>query len=112
MIKPVSEFIHSKEIDTIQKLNLLLLLYQNPETQGTIRCFAERLHLRDIPLLEKIIRELAAKKVITFSGQHYSLADDPDLKASLQHLTILYEHPLTRQSLLAQIQAGGQNGFN
>ena len=105
------EFIRSKKIDSIQKLNLLLFLDKNPDTQGTSHCFARKLHLGDIRLVEEIIEELKDKGVIKYAGQHYFLADNPEIKTSLKHLAKSFEHPLMRQTLLKQIQSGADNGI-
>lgn len=111
MNKTTAEFIRSKKIDSIQKLNLLLFLHRNPDAQGTSRCFAEKLYLGDTRLVEKSISELTDKGIINYTGQHYFLADTPEVKTSLQDLARSFEHPLIRQALLAQIQSGGQNGI-
>ena len=110
MNNATSEFVRSKKIDSIQKLNLLLFLHQNPETHGTSRYFAEKLYLGDTRLVDTIIRELADHGVINDAGQHYYLADTLDIKSSLQHLANSFEYPLSRQSLLAHVQAGDHNG--
>lgn len=111
MNKVISDFIRSKKIDSIHKLNLLLFLYRNPDTQGTGRCFAEKLYLGDVRLVEKMIQELADKGVINYAGQQYFLVDTPEIKTSLHHLASTYEQPLTRQTLLAQIQSGDRHGL-
>ena len=108
MNETISEFIRAKKIDSIYKLNLLLFLHQNPDVQGTSRCFAEKLYLGDIRLVDKVVAELADRGVINYSGQHYFLANTPEIKVPLQHLAHSYEHPLSRQTLLKRIQAGGQ----
>jgi hypothetical protein len=109
MNKTVSEFIHSKKINSIPKLNLLLFLYRNPKIEGTSHCFAEQLYLGDVGLVEGVIRELIDKGVIKSMDQRYFLVDAPEIKSSLQDLATSFEHPLTRQTLLAQIQSGGRN---
>jgi hypothetical protein len=110
MNQSISDFIRSRKIDSIQKLNLLLFLYQNPGTQGTSRYFAKKLYLGDTRLVETIIRELTDRGVINDAGQHYFLADTPDIKSSLYLLANSFEYPLTRQKLLAQVQSGDHNG--
>lgn len=111
MNKTISDFIRSKKIDSIHKLNLLLFLYQNPHVHGTSNCFAEKLYLGDTRFVEKIIKELTEKGVISYANQHYFLADTPEIKTSLQDLARSFEHPLNRQTLLKQIQSGGYNGL-
>ena len=108
MNKIAAEFIRAKNIDSIYKLNLLLFLYRNPNVQGTSHCFAKKLYLGDIGLVEKVVAELANEGVINHSGQHYFLAKTPEIVTPLQHLVHTYEYPLSRQALLKQIQAGGQ----
>ena len=109
MNKAISEFIRSKNIDTIQKLNLLLFLYKNPDVKGTSHCFAEKLHLGDIRLVEEMIKDLADRGVVNYVGQRYFLVDNPEIKTSLKNLARSFEHPLKRQALLKQIQAGVGN---
>jgi hypothetical protein len=109
--KVISEFIRSKNIDSIQKLNLLLFLYKNPDAQGTSHCFAKNLHLGDIRLVEEMIKDLADKGVINYVGQHYFLVDNPEIKTTLKNLARSFEQPLSRQVLLNQIQTGAGNGI-
>jgi hypothetical protein len=107
----ISNFIRSKNIDSIPKLNLLLFLYKNPGIQGTSRCFAKKLHLGDIRLVEEMIKDLADRGVINYVGQRYFLVDNPEIKTSLKNLARSFEHPLNRQILLKQIQSGVGNGI-
>ncbi len=107
----VSEFIRSKNINSIQKLNLLLFFDRHPEAQGTSRWFTKKLYLGDLQLMEENIKELKDEGVIRYDCQHYCLADCPEIRTFVRHLARSFDHPLTRQTLLAEIQSGERNGI-
>ena len=109
MDRTVLDLVRSKNIDSIQKLNLLLFFHKNPSVRGTSERIAEKLHLGDTRLVETMIEELADEGLIHVAGQHLTLADTPETRKLLQGLAHSYDHPLTRQALLKQIQAGYLN---
>ncbi len=104
-MKPIiTNFIHTKQIDSFQKLNFLLFLQQHPETLGTSQEFAQRLYLGDTLLVENIIGDLQKAGLLVRNKQRWQLSDKPDIKANLQHLAREFENPLARQELLAQVK--------
>ncbi len=112
MNETVLELVRAKNIDSVQKLNLLLFFHKNPEVRGTSHCIAKKLHLGDTRLVETMVEELADEGVISVTGQHLTLANTPEIKTFLRNLAHSYEQPLTRQTLLKQIQAGDLNELN
>lgn len=97
-------YLRAKNIDSFQKLRLLLLLHQNPHWRGTSQELAARLHLGDMRLMETIITDLYQAGLIDQIGNQYKLPDEPELRSQLQYLAHAFEHPLTRQKLLKQVK--------
>lgn len=99
----VTDFVRTKQIDSFQKLRFLLFLQENPETQGTCQEFAERLHLGDTLLLERIIADLYRADLLIKVNQRWQLATQKIGENSLNELAKSFECPLQRQELLAQV---------
>jgi hypothetical protein len=106
MNEQLQEFIQTKQIDSVPKLNLLLFLHRNPDLKATTHDFAEGLYLGDTVLLERIIADLQAAGVVHRSGDRYHLPDQAEVKLCLQHLAESFEHPLIRQHLLDRVRPG------
>jgi hypothetical protein len=100
MDEQVINFIRVRQIDSFQKLRLLLLLYQRPGLVGTSQEFANQLHLGDVSLLEQIINDLQAAGLLDCIEGRYRLREGPGIKLALQHLAKSFENPVTRQQLL------------
>ena len=104
MNEMVNNYIRTKNIDSFQKLRLLLFLHQHPQVKATSQEFAHRLHLGDTSLIENIITDLHRAGLINQVGNHYHLPDEPEVRSQLQHLARAFEHPLTRQELLKHVK--------
>ncbi len=104
MNEMVNNYIRTKNIDSFQKLRLLLFLHQHPHLKGTSQELAARLHLGDTSLIENIITDLHQAGLINQVGNHYQLPDEPELRSQLQHLAHAFEHPVTRQELLKHVK--------
>jgi hypothetical protein len=104
MNETVHNYIRTKNIDSFQKLRLLLFLHQNPQLQGTSQELAHRLHLGDTLLIESIIADLQQAGLIDRVDNQYRLPDEPEIRSQLQYLAHAFEHPLTRQELLKQVK--------
>jgi hypothetical protein len=97
-------YLRTKNIDSFQKLRLLLLLHQNPHWRGTSQELAQRLHLGDTSLIESIIADLHQAGLIDQVDNQYKLPDEPEIRSQLQYLARAFEHPLIRQELLKQVK--------
>ena len=102
MNKGISQDIYSKQIDSYQKLHLLLFLYQHPEMKGTYQEFAERLYFGDTVLLAKILADLQLVGLVEQVDRRYKLCNKPAAKAYLQRLARAFDDPLTRQEILSR----------
>lgn len=100
----VNTYIRTNNIDSFQKLRLLLFLHQHPHVKATSQEFANRLHLGDTLLIENIITDLHQAGLIDQVDNRYKLPDKPEVRSQLQHLARAFEHPLTRQELLKQVK--------
>ena len=103
MNEKIIEFLTAKQIDSFQKLRLLLFLMQHPDLRGTCNDLANRLYLGDIQLLERMTADLSSVGLLTKTETAWKLCDEPETRANLGHLSKLYDSPLTRQDLLASV---------
>ncbi|MBE7552806.1 MAG: hypothetical protein HS126_17180 [Anaerolineales bacterium] len=104
MNETIYTYLRTKNIDSFQKLRLLLLLHQNPHWRGTSQELAQRLHLGDTSLIESIIADLHQAGLIDQVDNQYKLPDEPEIRSQLQYLARAFEHPLVRQELLKQVK--------
>ncbi len=106
----VNDSVRSRGIDSFQKLRFLLFFHQNPTLKGTSHELAERLFFGDVWRLQEILAELQATGLVECVDNCYRLRDRREVREELQHLARAFDHPLTRQSLLDQVQrkAGGR----
>ncbi|GIK37390.1 MAG: hypothetical protein BroJett011_12230 [Chloroflexota bacterium] len=100
----IADFIQVKRIDSFQKLRLLLFLYQRPEVTKSLQQLAERLYLGHLPLLERMINDLRLVGLVERVESRYQLADDPQVRSYLKVLAEMFDDPLARQQILAQVQ--------
>jgi hypothetical protein len=106
----IGNFLHTRQINSFQKLRILLVMDQDPHRVGTYHQWAKWLYLGDTPLLEQILEELQQVGLITYEQGHWTLADEAEIKPSLKALGKLFNDPLTRQQLLQQVSRLG-SGF-
>jgi hypothetical protein len=99
----ILNFIQTKQIDSFQKLRFLLFLAQHPELKVTFHDLSLRLCLGDVRLLEKIVADLTAVGLLIGSEPSWQLCDEPEIRASLGHLSRLFDSPTSRQDLLARV---------
>ena len=100
----LTSFILVENINSFQKLHIVLSLYERLSRPGTFQEIAKRFHFGDLSLLEKIISELQGVGLLTCIENRYQLSTDPDLTQYLQHLVSAFADPLTRQAILEQVQ--------
>ena len=96
-------FVRRRGIRSFQELRLLLFLWQHPEFVGTYQQFCQCLYLGDCPLLEETINHLHDHGLVQCCEGCYKLTDQVEIKTGLERLARAFEHPLTRQRLLAEI---------
>jgi len=104
MNEAVHHYIRAKNIDSFQKLRLLLFLYQNPRLKVTSQELVHWLHLGDTLLIETLLADLHQAGLVIQIGIYYQLADEPEVKLHLQQLASAFEHPVMRQELLKQVK--------
>lgn len=103
-------FLSVKKIDSYQKLRLLLFLHNRPELTGTLTDLAQWLHLGDTVLLERIITDLEAVKLVIQANNHYALSSDPAVQHHLHKLAAAYEDPITRQDIIQHVNGKSSPG--
>lgn len=99
----VGHYLREKQIDSFQKLRLLLFMYQHPEVNGSIPELADRMYLGDTHLLATVLLELHKTGLLERSEQGYRLRNEPDVTGFLQNLARAFEHPLSRVEILNQL---------
>jgi hypothetical protein len=104
MMSDVARFIQVRHIDSFQKLQLLIFLYQHPESNWTSQQMAEGLYLGDVPWLEEMIADLQAAGLIDCTANRCQLSDDACVNSCLQRLAKLCEDPLARQEILESVR--------
>lgn len=104
MDESVIRFIHDKHIDSVQKLFLLLYLYQHPRMQKTGQEFGWQLYLGFTPQVEKMITDLHAVGLVDHVNNCYKLCNESQVKTCLQRLAQAFDDPLVRQQMLKQIK--------
>jgi hypothetical protein len=100
----IAEFIQARHIDSFQKLQLLLFLYQHPESAWTSQQMAERLYLGDVSLLEEMTADLQVAGLIDCAGNRCKVRDEAGVRERLQHLVKTCENPLARQEILDHVR--------
>lgn len=100
----LTSFIMVENINSYQKLYLLLFFYEHLSVTGTGPEIARRLHLADSQLVINLLTELEEEGLLTRSGNRYRLSPDPFVRLYLHHLTRAFADPLARQDILAKVQ--------
>ena len=103
MNERITNFLQARQIDSFQKLRILLFMGQNPQRVGTAQQWAEWLYLGDKPFLEKLLRELQQVGLVNCGPGGCMLAPEPEIKTSLKALGKLFNDPLARQTLLRHV---------
>lgn len=105
----IADFIEVKQIDSFQKLRLLLFLYQRPEVAKSLQQLAERLYLGHLPLLERILNDLRLAGLVERVGSHYQLSADPQVGSEgqlavgeMMSLTLSVDHRIADGAIAAQ----------
>jgi hypothetical protein len=103
-----ARFIQARQIDSLQKLHLLLFLYQHPESSWTSQQMAERLFLANEPWLEEMIYELQAAGLVDCTRHGCKARDEAGLRERLRCLVETCENPLARQEILNWVRHSGR----
>ena len=99
----ITDFLHSRQINSFQKLRILLFMAQHPHRLGTSQQWAEWLYLGDSFFLEKILRELRQVGLINCRPEGCTLANEAEIKTHLKALGRIFNDPLARQTLLQHV---------
>lgn len=99
----VGDFIRARQIDSVQKLYVLLFLYQHPKLVGTSQQLANQLYLGHLTLVEEILNGLYEAGLVERVGSRYKLCNDSEVAECLQFLAEAARNPVARQDLLTQI---------
>ena len=99
----MTNFLRVRQIDSFQKLRILLFMAQHPQRVGTSQQWAEWLYLGDTFFLEKILRELRQVGLVNWRPEGCTLANEAEIKPHLKALGRIFNDPLARQTLLQQV---------
>lgn len=100
----IGRFIQTRQIDSYQKLRVLIFFYNHADSSWTNSQIAERLYLGDGPLVEKIVADLQAAGLVDCAARRCRLRNEVGLGLKLQHLVKTCENPLARQKILDRIR--------
>lgn len=100
----IFHFIRANQIDSFQKLRLLLFLYRHPGLRADVGELAGSLCLGDHLLMTTIVLELQAVGLLDCREGRWALVDEPQVRRCLHGLAQAYDCPLSRQALLAQVR--------
>ena len=104
MMTEITQFIQTRQIDSYQKLRVLLFLHDHADSSWTSPQLAARLYLGDGPVLEEIIADLQAAGLVDCVARRCRLRNEVGLRVKLQHLVKTCENPLARQEILDSIR--------
>jgi hypothetical protein len=104
MNEMVTNFLREKYIDSFQKLHVLLFMHQYPYRVKNCQQLAAELYIGETPLLEQTLHELQQIGLIYNEAGRCSLSEEPEVKASLQELALIFADPVARQRLLNKLK--------
>jgi hypothetical protein len=104
MMTEITQFIQTRQIDSYQKLRVLLFFHNHADLSWTSSQIAGRLYLGDGPLLEEIIADLQATGLVDCTAGRCRLHNEAGLRVKLQHLVKTCENPLARQEILDTVR--------
>jgi hypothetical protein len=108
MMSDIAKFIRDRQIDSLQKLHLLLFLYQHPESSWTSQQMAEQLFVGDVPWLEEMVADLQAVGLVDCTRLGCKARDEAGLRERLHCLVGTCENPLARQEILSWVRHSGR----
>lgn len=100
MKRSLKRYLQNKNINSFQKIRLLLFWHKHPSLKGTIQELSQRLYFGDRDRLRQMIAELQGEDLVDRLGKRYKLRNEPGVKLYLDGLARLFEDPLARQELL------------
>ena len=106
MIKVV-EFIRSRQIDSYQKLRVLIFFHDHADSSWSSPQIATRLYLGEGPFLESIIADLQVAGLLNCCAEFCRLRDEAEVSLDLEHLIKTCENPLARQEILDSLNRRG-----
>lgn len=106
------EIVRSKDINSFQKLRLLLWLFEQSGSDVSSAELAEQLFLGDVLMLENMLDDLQIAGLLDYrehtdqciSGRRYALSNRADVKATLRCLSQIFADPAARQALLDEVR--------
>lgn len=103
-MEKIAEFMQAKQIDSFQKLRILLFLHEHIESGWTYPQIAKRLFLGEGPLVEEVMADLQAAGLVECRATGCRLRDEASVEWPLQHLVKMCEDPLARQEILDRVR--------
>lgn len=104
MMGEIAQFLQNRQIDSYQKLRVLVFFHEHADSSWTTEQIAERLYLGNGPLLEGIITDLQAAGLVDCVTTHCKLCQEAGVRSHLQHLIKTCKNPVARQEILDRIR--------
>jgi hypothetical protein len=111
MIDPIVQRLLEQVIDSLIKLQLLLLYYENPNFEGTATQIAGRTY-KDIWSTREALRELADDGLLLASNASepiYRYRPRPEYREPILRLVQCYNEPLERDQLQRELHEVARN---
>jgi hypothetical protein len=101
-----------RRIDSWQKLQVLLWLYEHRDLRLTCEELAERLYLGDTGMVKTMLDELRAAGFVVAEEGRCVLVDSPEILSCVAYLHRSFADPLIRQSLIKRLREVHGPGMN
>ena len=111
MIDPTVQRLLEQAVDSLIKLQLLLLYYENPRFEGTATQVAERTY-KDIWSTREALCELAEDGLLNASSTAdpiYRYLPRPEYREPIVRLVQCYNEPLEREQLQRELREVARN---
>jgi hypothetical protein len=111
MIDPTVQRLLEQAVDSLIKLQLLLLYYENPRFEGTAAQVAGRTY-KDIWSTSEALRELVEDGLLGVSGGAdpvYFYLPRPEFREPIYRLVQCYNEPLEREQLQRELREVARN---
>ena len=111
MIDPTVQRLLEQAVDSLTKLQLLLLYYENPRFEGTAAQVAGRTY-KDIWSTREALRELAEDGLLGVSSAAdpvYYYLPRPEYREPISRLVQCYNEPLEREQLQRELREVARN---
>jgi len=108
MNEAITDFVYTHQIDSFQKLRIIVFLYEHTDLVKTPLELAHKLHLGDVMLVDRIITDLQyVGLLVTNEDRCCDIVAKPETRILLAQLAQVFKTPVSRQELLHLVMKPG-----